>query len=464
MAGRKVVIVGGGVSGLSTAFFLSQFGIRSTIIEKSDRLGGLIKTDLIEGCQLEAGPDSYVATKPAVTELSREIANVDGELLQTDIMGSNDARRRVLVVRGSRLVPMPKGMVMMAPAEWGPTLTSPLFSVRTKLRFLRETLASPRERTEDISLQELVVDHFGDEVLEYVAEPLLSGVYGGYAGQLSAHSVLPRFVDYERRYGSIVRGVRNERRASPPISSLFLSFRRGMQSLTDALARAIQPFSSVLHAEVSSLRRKNGRWLIQAGADSLEADELVLACPAYAAAAVLRPEAQTLASELAAIPYSSAVLVTLVYETQKLNHPLDAFGFLVPRAERRTLAAATWVGTKFPSRLPHGLAALRAFIVEPEASALLTASNDELVALIAADFERLMGFRAQPRFSTVYRWPRSMPQYVVGHEARRETIAALATDTPGLSLVSNCYSGVGIPDCVRIAKETANVIAGKVSS
>jgi len=459
VADIKVSIIGGGVSGLSTAYFLSRLGIRSTIIEKSNRLGGLIKTDLIEGCQLEAGPDSYIATKPAVTELSKELAGLHGEPLQDDVIGSNDARRRVLVVRRGHLIPLPKGMVMMAPAEWKPALTSKLFSTGTKLRFLRETLSPPRERLGDISIEQLVVDHFGNEVLEYLAEPLLSGVYGGYAGQLSAQSVLPRFIEYERRYGSIVRGVRGERAARSQTASMFLSFRGGMQTLTDSLARAIQPSCDVLYSEVTAVERTHGHWRIHTGGQSTEATHLVMACPAYAAAALLRPEAPSLSSELAAIPYSSAVLVTLVFEASKLNHALDAFGFLVPRAERKTIAAATWIATKFPSRIPHGLAALRAFIVEPEATALLNASRDQLVELVVSDFERLMGIKAAPRFSTVYFWPRSMPQYVVGHESCRERIAALASEYPGLHLVGNCYSGVGIPDCVRLAKETAKAVA-----
>jgi oxygen-dependent protoporphyrinogen oxidase len=455
---ESVAIIGGGISGLATAYFLSQSGIRSTIVEKSGRLGGLIKTDLIEGCELEAGPDSYLAAKPAVTELATQLLGPDGEHLQHRIIGSNDARRRVLVVRDGRLLPLPKGMVMMAPSEWKPALSSKLFSTRTKLRFLRETFSAPRDRPTDISIQQLVTDHFGSEVLEYLAEPLLSGVYGGLAGQLSASSVLPRFVEYERRYGSIVRGVRQERRADPPGSSMFLSFRGGMQTLTDALTQAIQPSSAILHSEAAKIERTNGRWRIYTGRATLESAHLVLACPAHAAAALLEREAVSLSAELASIPYSSAVLVTLVYETPKLNHPLDAFGFLVPRAERKTIAAATWIGTKFPSRIPHGLAALRSFVVEPEATALLSASQDELVKLVAADFERLMGVSAMPRFSTVYYWPRSMPQYVVGHEARRQRIAALASECTGLHLVGNSYSGVGIPDCVTIAKQTANLI------
>ncbi len=462
-ADAQVGIIGGGVSGLATAYFLSRLGIRTTMIEKSNRLGGLIKTDLIEGCRLEAGPDSYISTKPAVSELCGELEGIEGGSLQHEIIGSNDALRRVLVVRKGRLIPLPKGMVMMAPAEWKPVLSSPLFSAATKLRFLHETLSLPRDRPADVSIEQLVLDHFGREVLEYLAEPLLSGVYGGYAGQLSAGSVLPRFMDYERKYGSLVRGVRRERRERPQTTSLFLSLRGGMETLTNSLSRAICRSTAVLHGEATSIERTAPGWRVHADGQTTEATQLVMACPAYAAAALLERELPALSSELNAIPYSSAVLVTLVYETSKLNHALDAFGFLVPRAERKTIAAATWIDTKFPSRIPSGLSALRAFIVEPEASRLLNSSKEELVRLTAWDFERLMGITATPKFSTVYFWPRSMPQYVVGHEARCHRIAQLVSETKGLYLVGNWYSGVGVPDCVRIAKETANVIGAAMS-
>lgn len=455
----SVAIVGGGVSGLSTAYFLSQLGISSTIVEKCSRLGGLIRTELIEGCQLEAGPDSYISTKPAVTELARELETAPGELLDSQIIGSNDARRRVLIVRDGRLLPLPKGMVMIAPSQWKPALASRLFSSRTKLRFLRETLFSPRERSSEITIEQLVVEHFGSQVLDYLAEPLLSGVYGGLAGQLSAQSVLPRFVEYERRYGSIVRGVRQERRSAPQTGSLFLSFRDGMQALPDALARAVRSSCDLLHTEVTSIERVGNRWRIRSGEQWIEASHLVLACPAHTAALLLEREVQSLSHELRQIPYSSAVLATLVYERAKLNHPLDAFGFLVPRAERRTIAAATWVGTKFPSRLPPSLAALRGFIVEPEATSLLNASKDQLVALVANDFKRLMGVDGPPRLSIVHAWPHSMPQYIVGHQARTQRLSALTTQLPNLYLVGNYFSGVGIPDCVRMAKETAKNIS-----
>ncbi|MGH9585220.1 MAG: protoporphyrinogen oxidase [Bryobacteraceae bacterium] len=459
MEETPVVIVGGGISGLAAAYFLGKSGIRSTIVEKAGRLGGLIGTDRIEDCVLEAGPDSYLGSKTAATELARELG-----VLERDIVGSHDAERRVYIVRRGRLVPLPRGMAMMTPGKWRPALASPLFSRKTKLRFLREILTPPRTRVEDVSVRDFIVDHFGKEVVDYIAEPLLAGVYGGAAEALSAASVLPRFVAYEREYGSLIRGVRQERRKARAGGSMFLSFRNGMQQLPDALAHAAAPFARTVYAEAETLTKDRSGWRIQAQNHCLDARELVLACPAHVSARLLPAAAPELASELAAIPYSSAILVTLVYRNEQIRHPLQGFGFLVPRAERKTAAAATWIHRKFPFRIPSGLAALRAFIVDPEASRLSANSHDSVIQLVRTDFKQLLGIEAEALFSTVHSWPASMPQYVVGHEARRRKIMELAEAAPGLSLTGNFLGGVGIPDCIQLARQTASKIVTRLPS
>lgn len=445
----SIVIIGGGVSGLSTAYFLAQRGIRSTIFEKSDRLGGLIKTDIVQGCRLEAGPDSYIATKPAVTKLAQRLDLTDR------IIGSNDRARRVFIVRGGKLVPLPKGMAMMVPGQWPPVLSSELIGPATKLRFLAELLSRRRHRRDDISIATFVTDHFGKEALEYIAEPLLSGVYGGESSQLSAESVLPRFVGYERDYGSLIRGVRHEQKNSKG-ANLFLSFSGGMQTLIDSLIRAVSGWVELIQGEASQVERVQDRWRVHGGNQFVDSGQLVLAGPSHMAARILGLAAPHLASELDAIPYSSCILITLIYDRNRLGHPLDGFGFLVPAAERRTIAAATWISTKFPSRVPENLAALRAFIIDPEASGLLNSRSEDLISLVRTDFKRLMGIESDPLHSTVYKWPKSMPQYIVGHKRRQTRIRGLLNDFSGLHLVGNAYGGVGIPDCVRLAEETAN--------
>jgi oxygen-dependent protoporphyrinogen oxidase len=450
----SVLIVGGGVSGLATAYFLSKQGIRATIVEKSERLGGLIHTDRVQGCDLEAGPDSYVAAKPAVTELAKELGIYD------QVIGSNDAERRIFIVRNGKLQLFPRGMVMMAPAEWGPILRSSLFSISTKMQFVRERFSRPKKREGDVSIEQFVSEHFGREVLDLVTEPLLSGVYGGEAGRLSARSVLPRFVQYEAEYGSLIRGVRKERKGAGG-SSLFLSFAGGMQTFSDALQSAIQPAPEIVRAEVSTLERDGDSWRVCAGSDWIAAGDLVLACPAYASGRIVSGIAPELGTELSSIPYSSAILVMLLFNRAQLNHPLDGFGFLTPPSERKILAAATFINTKFPSRVAAGLGALRGFLVGRQADTLMQVADEDLLRLVRDDFQRLMGITAAPVAHTIHRWPQSMPQYVVGHAERYARIRRHLHDLPDLYVTTNAFEGVGIPDCVRLAKETANALASR---
>jgi oxygen-dependent protoporphyrinogen oxidase len=441
--------LGGGISGLASAYFLSKKGLSSTIVEASPRLGGLIRTDSVRGCQLEAGPDSYISTKPEATALARELPGLSNE-----IIGTNDAARRIFVVREGSLVPFPAGMVMMAPGDMRAALESELFSKSTKCALLRERFYKPRERQQDISVADFVIDHFDRSILEYVTEPLLTGVYGGDAGKLSAQSVLPRFLDYERTYGSLVRAVRKERKKGDGSThSLFLSFRHGMQSLPDSLVRATASGVTKVQAAATAVERRNGRWAVTAGRSTEEAKFLLVCLPAHRAAPLFAKSIPSLAAELGAIPYTSAISVNFIFDQPSVRHPLDGFGFLVPRSERRQIAAATWINTKFPERVAQGVVALRAFIVDRDADALHPESDDAITAVARAEFQRLMGIDAAPAESIVARWPLSMPQYVVGHSDRQRRIRALTGQEPGLFLVGNAYEGVGIPDCIRLAQQ-----------
>jgi oxygen-dependent protoporphyrinogen oxidase len=452
---RNVIIVGGGISGLATAYYLKQLGLRSILIEKSASLGGLIHTDVVEGCELEAGPDSFLASKPAASRLAHELG------LENEMLGTNERYRRTYVAKKGRLVPIPSGMVMMVPGNLKAAVSSPLFGLNTKRKFVREVFLKPRERNGDISVREFIRDHFGQGVLTYLAEPLLSGVYGGEASVLSAKSVLPRFVAYESQFGSLIRGVRNEKKTAKPTKSLFLSFRGGMGTLVDSLSNEIRHAVRVLRAEATEVMRESGGWKIRTGGEEVvEGQKVVLACPAHVSARLLHSFDSALAGQLAAIPYSSATLVRHLFDRSTFQHPLNGFGFLVPRKERKTIAAATWINTKFPSRIAPDLVGIRTFIVDPEASRERDSSPSELIAKSVRDLARLMGVHQTPIYSSVTSWPLSMPQYVVGHQERIQEIETLLNNQNGLYLVSNYLRGVGIPDCIERAEATAKAIAG----
>jgi oxygen-dependent protoporphyrinogen oxidase len=316
----------------------------------------------------------------------------------------------------------------------------------------------PIRREGDFSVGELVSSHFGSEVLDYLTEPLLAGVYGGDSASLSARSVLPRYVGFEEQYGSLIQGVRKSARATPQEGSLFRSFEGGMQTLIDALSKTVQERSAVISGEVSKVEPADGGWRVRLGGESISGKHVVLACPAWAAGKLLEQTLPAAATELAAIPYSSSILTMLVFDRATFTHPLNGFGFLVPRQEQQTIAAATWVNTKFPSRIPDGKVALRAFIVGQKAEMLAQTPKEDVVKAVRHDFERLMGVKATPLFHTYYAWPKSMPQYAVGHQARMERLSNAMRTYSGLLLTGNYFDGVGIPDSIRRAKQVAKQI------
>lgn len=448
-----VIILGGGVSGLASAYFLSKKSISCTLVEANSCLGGLIHTDSASGCQLEAGPDSYIAVKSDVTQLANEIPELKNQLI-----GTNDTQRRIYIVKDGVLQPLPSGMVMMVPGDMRAALSSSLFSEETKKHILKERFFKPCERQEDVSIADLVVEHFDRALLESVVEPLLTGVYGGDAGRLSAQSVLPRFLEYERRYGSLVRAVKAEKKAADPDASMFLSFKGGMQAFTDALYHASAGSITRVHGEATHIERQSSDWRITVNGAHESAKFLIIALPTHRAAPLCSSELPGLASELAAIPYSSAITATVIYKSEAVVHPLDGFGFLVPRLERKRLAACTWINTKFPQRISPGLVALRAFIVDADADEMIPQPDEAILATIRSEFSRLMGIEAEPVHHVIYRWPLSMPQYVVGHRLRVERIRGRAAAAENLFVVGNAYDGIGVPDCVRLARQAADQI------
>lgn len=437
---NKALIVGGGISGLSAAYYLSKAGVRPTLIEKSPQLGGVIRTTTQHGCLLEAGPDSFIAQKPAAMDLIRELGLAD------QVIGSNDHLRVTYIFKHGRLVPLPDGLMMMVPTKIMPLVGTRLLSWGTKIRMGLEFLRRPTGPRPDRSVSEFLVDHYGQESVDYLAEPLLAGVYGGDPSEMSVNSVLARFAEIEAKYGSLTRGVLAQPRPKSS-GSLFRTLKGGLGQLVEAL----RPSADATQASAEALERVGSSYRVRVNGDWLEAEHVVLAMPAGNCAPLLKPIHAELADLLAAIPYTSSITLSLGYRKATFDHPLNGFGFLVPKRERKFLAACTWVGNKFSYRVPDDLVLLRCFM----GGNALAQTDDSLVEAARSELGSIMGLKAEPFFHSIARWPESMAQYTVGHEKRVARIEAIMQSLPGLYLAGNAYRGIGLPDCVRMGKDAA---------
>lgn len=459
-ASGQVVVVGGGISGLSAAYDLERGGVACTILEKQARLGGVIETRVAGDCTLDCGPDSFLSAKPEALALITELG------LENEVIGSNDHQRTTFIWKQGRLIPLPEGVMMIVPSRILPMAKSPLLGWGTKLRMAAEYFRGPGASSAkvggDRSIAEFVIGHFGQETLDYLAEPLLSGVYGGDPARLSVASVLPRFLQMEAQYGSLVRGVlamaRNASRGQGGSSApLFRTLKSGLSKLTGALAARVK----ICHVQAETIeRREGGGFHIRAEGNWMEADHVAVACPAWAAAQLLASVDPKLAALLGGIEYSSSLTLSLIYCASEFDGIRAGFGFLVPKKERQRLAACTFVGAKFSHRVPEDRVALRCFFGGASDEAVLGESDEALIAIARQELRRILGLTAAPIEHVIARWPRSMAQYNVGHAQRIADIRGRAAGIPGLHLAGNAYEGIGIPDCIRTGRQAArNILA-----
>ena len=457
----KIAIIGGGISGLSAAYYLERVrrggaDLTYTLFESSDRLGGVMRTERVEGCLIEAGPDSFLSEKQSAAELCRELGIAD------QLVGSNDAHRRTYILVKGRLIEMPDGLQFMVPTKLVPTITTPLFSWGTKLRMARELFASPHTSNGDESAAAFVERHFGPEVVDRLADPLLAGVYGGSAERLSVRAVLPRFLDMEAKYGSLSRAMlaAMKKRLANGARPIFTSMKDGMQQLVNAVVAQLDPDAIRTGARVKAVGREGGDWIVlRQDSTAARFDRVIVATPAYIAAGLLRSVEPHLARLLGEISYSSSVTVALGYATAGFDgrgaKREDGFGFLVPRSEHKRLLACTFVHNKFPHRTPEDRLLLRVFLGGSHDPGVLQIPDEEVLRIVRLELHQILGLTAEPRFSRIYRWERSMAQYEVGHLERVAEVERLRAALPGLALAGNAYRGIGVPDCIKSGMDAA---------
>ncbi len=472
----RVAVVGGGISGLAAAHRLTERAaergeeLELVLLEGSNRLGGVIRTEHRDGCILEWGPESMITDKPWALALARRLG------LDRLLIGTQAQNRRSFVVHQGKLQPVPEGFQILAPAKFVPLALSPIFSPAGKLRMALDLIIPRRRRNDDESLGDFVTRRLGREALDRMAQPMIAGIYGADPMRLSLQATIPRFLDMEREYGSVIRGMWARSRAqaaSAPAGGasptngngvsgarygLFVSFQDGMGVLIERLAERLPAGAIRLNTRVERLTPNAQGWRLHLGSgELLEADAVILALPTYAAAELLRPLDDVLARMLGEIPYAASATVNLAYREQDVPHPLDGFGFVVPSAERLNILGCTFTHRKWAGRAPEGTALLRAFLGE----AVMHGRTDaELVELVRADLRKLLGITCPPRFTITARHPRSMAQYAVGHLERVDAMERRAAELPGIHLAGNGYRGIGIPDCVHLAELAAERVIG----
>jgi oxygen-dependent protoporphyrinogen oxidase len=464
-----VIVIGGGLTGLTAAYRLVQHTssgrrpLEVVVLEAGDQVGGTIWTEHRDGFTLEGGADSFITSKPWGIDLCRSLG-LEGRLIATE-----QHHRRSFVVRNGRLMPVPEGFVLLVPNRITPLLMSPILSWGGKLRMLLD-LALPRGvPVSDESLATFVRRRLGREALERLVQPLVGGIYTADPNELSIRATLPQFPALERDHRSLILGAirqaRRERAADRQASGarygLFVTLDDGMATLPRALAAALPSSSVRTGSAVRRLARPepSGPWRVELlDGPPLEADAVILATEAHAAARLVDGFDPDLALSLRSIPYASSAIVNIAYRRNQITHPLDGFGVVVPTVERRRILAVSFTSVKFPRRAPSGTALLRVFVGGATQPELFDLDDDATITMVREELETLLGAWGEPMLAEVARHARGMPQYTLGHLDRVAQIRAQVGRHQRLALAGNAFEGVGVPDCIRSGQEAAESV------
>jgi oxygen-dependent protoporphyrinogen oxidase len=469
---QRVVVIGGGITGLTTAYRLCQAArqqhlpLTVMLLEASARPGGIIATSHHQDFLLEHGPDCFISAKPWGVALCEALG------LGDQLIGTTTQHRRSFIVRHGKLLPVPQGFYLMVPGALWSFAASPLLSWRGKLRMALDLVLPRRTTSGDESLAHFVTRRLGREALLRIAQPMVGGIYTGDPEHLSLQATVPQFVQMEQRHGSLIRAMwHNQRLAkqhgtgvqgtSGPRYGLFVSFRQGMQTLVDRLVACLPADTIQLHCRVHGLEHLPGttRWLLHIqDRPTLQADAVCIAIPAPQAGQLLTPLHSEIGAALQDIPYASSAIVNLAFRRTDVAHSLHGMGFVVPAIEHRALMACSFSSVKFPDRAPPDQVLLRAFVGGALQRARYDLPDDAMQHAVLQDLRDLLGVTGAPLFCSVSRHPHSMPQYHVGHVQRVAHLEAMVSKVPGLFLAGNAYHGVGIPDCIRSGEVAAQAV------
>lgn len=462
----RVAVVGGGITGLSAAHRLIELSaerkvpVAVELFEATERIGGVFGSQRIGDYLIERGADSFITNKPAALRLCERLG------LAGDLISTNPRYRRSLILFHGKPVATPEGFNLLAPSRIWPVVTTPLLSWKGKLRLAMEYVIPAKRTDDEESLAQFVRRRFGAEVLDRIAQPMVGGIYTSDPEKLSLEATLPRFPELERKYGSVIRGLRRSatndaESASGARYGLFASLRHGMSQLQDALGERIRRHGLVtLNKAVAEIRHDSGSaatpWrLTFADGSQRSFAAVIVTLPTHRAAEVLQGERPDLAAALNEIEYAGSAIVVSGHSLSDIEHPMDAFGLVIPHSERRRILATSFLSRKFEGRAPAGKIILRTFVGGAMQSEEYEHSDGEIVNTVMAELRSIFGLRGEPDFAVIARYPKGMPQFLVGHSARVARIRELLTRTPGLELAGNAYDGVGLPDSIHSGESSA---------
>lgn len=473
---KRVVIVGGGIAGLTAAHRLQTLAhkvalpLNLTLIERASRLGGKIKTERMDGFVIEGGPDTFISYKPWGVALCKELG------IAERLHGTNPQRHGSFVMSGGKLHRLPEGLTGMIPTKFGPMAKTSLISLRGKVRMGFDFVLPPRPNDADYqggdeSLADFISRRLGREVYSRLVEPLMSGIYAGDGEQLSLAATFPQLRKLELEHGGLVKGLlaarKNGARRQPSRGSklsVFVTPRTGLTEIVETLRQRLLETTLITGNAVETVTPANGGYeLVTEGGGDWYADAVILATPAFAAAEMISSVDPALAQTLNDIPYVSTATVSVAYPLSNVPHPLDGYGYVIPRAEGRDVLACTWTSSKFPHRAPEGYALLRVFVGRAGQEEALENDDGDLLKIVRAELARTLGITTPPMFHRIFRWPDSMPQYNLGHIKRLERIENRLASHPGLFVAGAAFRGIGIPDCINSGEQAARGVVDYLS-
>jgi len=460
---KRIVVIGGGITGLAAAYRLQKLAqeaaqaIDIVLVDSEPQLGGKIVTERVDDFVVEGGPDTFISYKPWGVALCRELGLVER------LHGTSTQQHGSFVMNDGELHRLPEGLTGMIPTRFGPMVKTPLISLWGKLRMGLDFVLPPRREGGDESLASFISRRLGREMYARLVEPLMSGIYAGDGGQLSLASTFPQLRKLELEHGGLVKGLlaarKNGARRKPPNGkkmSVFVTPRTGLAELVEVLVERLTNVTLVTGKRVQTMTATAGGYqLVTQDGRQWQADAVIMATPAYVAADLVKSFDPSLATTFDSIPYVSTATLSVAYPLSDVPHPLNGYGYIIPRVEARDALACTWTSSTFPHRAPEWYALLRVFIGRAGQEAALDGSDEELLQIVRTELERTLGITAEPMFHRLFRWPDSMPQYTMGHPDRLAKIDDGLQQHPGLFIAGSAYRGIGIPDCINSGQQAA---------